>query len=520
MHETERDPPSPRVVDLTVRIGGSLEGAPQSIDQGGEERFRALIEAAPDAVVVIDPAGRIVLVNEQTEALFRYPREELVGQPVELLLPERFRAAHVGHRRSYLADPHRRPMGGLVLAGRRRDGSEFPVDISLGSMEADAEGTLGMAFIRDITERHTAEAALAAVHAELADRAAQLERRNAEMVLVSDMGNLLQTCRRAEEAYDIIGRFARRLFASEAGSIFVRKPGNLLVAVASWGRADSGKTVFGPEDCWALRRGLAQIGGRSELHPRCAHVGAFDGDYLCVPMMARSRSMGVIHLRRDAPPTGFAAAVPRWDSTLSVAMAMTEHIALALANFQLRETLRRQSIRDPLTDLFNRRFLDEYLDRELRRAARSGSPLAVVMLDIDSFKEFNDTFGHAVGDGVLVGLGQLLRTTLRGGDVACRYGGEEFTMVLPDCPLDAARRRTEELLDLVRRLTAPGADRPITASAGVAAFPDHGLTIEALLHAADGALYKAKRRGRDRAEVAAPGDAYDGGGDTGGEATL
>lgn len=468
---------------------------------GDDPRFR-LLDAAPDAAVVIDASGKIVLVNEQTEHLFQYDRHELLGQPVELLLPERFRRVHVGHRSRYLDDPHRRPMGaGLDLAGRRKDGTEFPVDVSLSAIVTDQDGLLAMAFIRDITDRQAAAEALARANESLERRAEELERRNDEIVLVSEMGNLLQSCDSSDEAYDIIARFAQRLFADVAGAILVRKTGNLLETVASW-RLSQAHRVFAANDCWALRRGTAHEWAPTALRPRCAHVDERAGEYLCVPMTAQGHSLGVVHLERPSDISSEpAAAQARWEATCSLAGAMAEHVGLALANYDLRETLRHQSIRDPLTNLFNRRFLHEYMERELRRATRIRSPLAIVMADLDHFKEFNDEYGHAVGDAALEGLAELLRSHLRGADVACRYGGEEFTIILPDCAVDEAARRADEVRRAVKTLAIAGAERAITLSLGVAAFPAHGDSAEALLRAADAALYAAKLNGRDSVAI-------------------
>jgi diguanylate cyclase (GGDEF)-like protein len=188
-----------------------------------------------------------------------------------------------------------------------------------------------------------------------------------------------------------------------------------------------------------------------------------------------------------------------------LAVTVAEQFALALANLRLRETLRGQSIRDPLTGLFNRRYMEETLDRELRRAERERRALSLILLDIDRFKSFNDTFGHEAGDTVLASLGALLRSTLRAGDVACRYGGEEFVLILPAASLADAHRRAEEIRESIRGLRVSLGGRPLEAvrcSMGVAAFPEHGEEGDALLRAADAALYRAKGEGRDQVVLA------------------
>ncbi len=167
--------------------------------------------------------------------------------------------------------------------------------------------------------------------------------------------------------------------------------------------------------------------------------------------------------------------------------------------------LRDQSVRDHLTGLFNRRYLEETLERELARSARERRPLGLIMLDIDHFKDFNDALGHAAGDALLEALGALLRAHVRGSDVVCRYGGEEFLLVLPDASGAIAAQRAEQLRDDVSRMRVAHGDQDlgsVTVSLGVAVFPEHGPTGDAVLKAADAALYRAKDEGRDRVVVA------------------
>lgn len=195
------------------------------------------------------------------------------------------------------------------------------------------------------------------------------------------------------------------------------------------------------------------------------------------------------------------------DALTRQARAVGERISMALANLRLREVLRSQSIRDPLTGLFNRRFMEESFERELRRAARCGENATLLMVDIDHFKQFNDTFGHQAGDALLRGLGDFLSQRIRGQDVACRYGGEEFALILAGASGDVASKRAERLREELKELTVRHAGQTlgrVTLSIGIAVFPDHGSTVDELLRLADQALYRAKTEGRDRVIVANP----------------
>ena len=291
----------------------------------------------------------------------------------------------------------------------------------------------------------------------------------------------------------------RRLFPSESGSVSViGGRSSLAEVVASWG-TPPGERLFGADACWALRRGRPHLALGEESGPICRHMPA-DGAYVCVPMMAYGEAVGLLTI--SVPDgTELGAAQQRLATTVA------EHIALSLANLKLQETLRSQSIRDPLTGLFNRRYMEESLEREMSRAGRARRPVGIIMLDLDHFKAFNDTHGHEVGDALLREVGAVLQRSIRGEDIACRYGGEEFILILPEASLGDAAQRAEQLrqsiatIDVIHRRQAVG---PVTVSLGVAIYPDHGSTSAAVLRAADAALYQAKALGRDRVEVTAP----------------
>jgi diguanylate cyclase (GGDEF)-like protein len=229
-------------------------------------------------------------------------------------------------------------------------------------------------------------------------------------------------------------------------------------------------------------------------------------------MVAQGNTVGVLHLefenaaalRHDSGAESFRACRQR------LAVSAASQIALSLASLQLRETLREQSIRDPLTRLFNRRFLEESLDRELQLAGRKKHSLTVLFLDLDHFKRFNDTFGHDAGDMVLQSLADLFRDFFRSTDICCRYGGEEFAIILPESSSRDAALRADALRAEVKGLRLQYKKQPLgplSLSAGVAAFPEHASTSEELLKIADQCLYQSKARGRDVVTMAGPQNA-------------
>jgi diguanylate cyclase (GGDEF)-like protein len=219
-----------------------------------------------------------------------------------------------------------------------------------------------------------------------------------------------------------------------------------------------------------------------------------------MPLLVLGEVIGVLHL--NAPKgQGIDASQGQLADTFA------EVVKLALSNIKLREALRDQAISDPLTGLFNRRYLDETLARELHRTMRGEHPLCVAMLDVDHFQQYNNDHGHEAGDLVLARLGTLLRDRLRGSDLACRYGGDEFTVILLDTDLDAAMYRLQEICDELRHTELRHRDQPlppVSLSIGIAQAVAHGSTPEELMRATDHALYAAKRAGRDRIEVYQP----------------
>ena len=336
---------------------------------------------------------------------------------------------------------------------------------------------------------------------DLAGWVQQLEQFAHEMRLVTELDERLQAGLSSEETYDVVGRSAPELFPALAGALYARRGDEpRFETVATWGDTSGMAPVFGPADCWALRRGRLHLPPAYRAGLVCRHLGRpLPPDSLCAPLLSRGGPLGVLTLRATDPDR------PLTEAQAQLASTVAEHVALTLANLRAREALRSQAIRDPLTGLFNRRYLEETLERELSRAARHGSALGVIMLDLDHFKRFNDTFGHPAGDALLRALGAFLVTNLRREDVACRYGGEEFMLILPGSTLENARRRAEQLQELLKHLPIEHDGRPlgsVTCSLGVAAYPEHGATAEALVQAADTALYRAKAGGRDRVAVA------------------
>jgi diguanylate cyclase (GGDEF)-like protein len=365
---------------------------------------------------------------------------------------------------------------------------------------------LGLAALA--SERRNNEAELREVNVKLNSNLDEMEEHNKKMLLLNEMGDLLQSCKTFEEAYAVAGQFGRQLLPEEAGILYIINNSQSTVeAVVTWGTQKTETNMFAFDDCWALRRSRPHVSNTIqdglELELICPHLKNQIPVYgLCIPMMAQGDAIGILHIRVSSNQ---GDPVRLTESKQQIAMAIADSIGLAIANLKLRLFLREQSIRDSLTGLFNRHYLDETLEREFHRAMRTQRSVGVIMLDLDHFKHFNDTFSHEAGDILLHNLGGFLKKNLRGGDIACRYGGEEFALILPEASVENVRLRAEQLRDGIKHLTAQYKGKvlsTLTLSLGIAMFPENGETSQQVLSAADAALYTAKREGRDRVVVA------------------
>ncbi len=324
----------------------------------------------------------------------------------------------------------------------------------------------------------------------VAVQGAQLE----EVLATSRLMELLQVCHSLAEAHRVIRGALPRLLRDAAGAFYVsRGPESALELQVSWGGLSAPQS-FAPEECWALRRGRPHAfePGRSSVP--CQHLGSAERACLCAPLVADGHAFAVLHVQSTAAET-LSGDVQR------VAATLAEQLSLAVGNLRLQETLRTGSERDPLTNLYNRRHLEISLHREIAHAQRHGHAVSVVMLDVDHFKEFNDTHGHDAGDAVLCEVAQVLKRHTRAEDIACRYGGEEFLLVLPSCTLDDAYAKAEAIREAIaqRRVFMHANALPrITASLGIASYPLDGERLEDLITCADAALYQAKASGRNR----------------------
>ena len=459
----------------------------------------AVVDSSADSIMRQGLDNTILSWNKAAEQFYGYTAEEAIGRPVSLIVPPDLRE----ELQRLVERVH---LGGSVQGHEtvriRKDGVRIDVALTLSPVQDRKRRIVGVSSIaRGITERKLAEGAIRQSHE-------QLERQMHQLRLLAEMGDLLQASSIPADAYAVATRFAQTLFPASSGALFVHSPSrDNLEVVSRWGEPQQNEQDFmAPDECWALQTGRLHLVEDPHTGLVCRHVQEPPPTcYLCAPMIAHGETLGMFHMRMNRHNRASSeAALPESLDLTWLARTMAERLALALADMRLRETLRTQSICDPLTGWYNRRYMEETLERDIRRAARNEGPLAIIMFDVDNFKEFNDSFGHEAGDVALQDLCQMLKTHIRSEDVACRYGGDEFVLILPDTSAEVAALRAEKMRIAVAQVEKQPYGhllKPMTLSLGVATFPANGRTSKDLMRASDAALFRAKSEGRNRVRL-------------------
>jgi diguanylate cyclase (GGDEF)-like protein len=345
----------------------------------------------------------------------------------------------------------------------------------------------------------------------------ELTKRSNRATNLAKMAELLQNCADLKDAFSVIAGMAPKIFPEMRGAaLLFNSSRDSLDVAAVWAGCAMPPDGFALQDCWALRTGRTRTVAVGDHSAGCGHAAPGGHSYYCLPLLSHGEVIGVLHFQVIGPEE-----LPQ--PALLIVNMFAEQVALSVANIRLREALRNQSIRDPLTGLYNRRYLEEIFERETRRAVRAEQGLGVLMLDLDYFKKFNDTYGHEAGDSVLRETASFLLQSVRAEDIVCRFGGEEFIVILPVADLRVTQARAERIRSKLREITVLHQGQPVgmvTVSVGVAELPQHGTSPKELLDAADAALYRAKREGRDRVVIASPASIVDGEGNAAASATA
>jgi diguanylate cyclase (GGDEF)-like protein/PAS domain S-box-containing protein len=477
-----------------------VENLPMPDLRVSELRYRRLFEAAQDGILILNAkTGMIDDVNPFLIKMLAYSREEFVEKKLWEVGAFKDIEASQGAFEALQENEYIRYED---LPLKTKDGRLIQVEF-VSNVYLVGDEKVIQCNIRDITARKRAESRAQTTNDELVALVNELQWRDRLMQLMNHMNELLQSCVTPAEAYQVITLSAGDLFPGHNGSLAIMSSMDQdLEVVARWGTEVIQESTFSLADCWALRRGQPHevLGLQPGL--MCHHFfQPPQHGYLCLPLTVQGKILGVLSLI-DNNARGKGEHPP---GLKQVAVTVCETIKLSLANLQLRDELRQQAIIDPLTGLFNRRYLDEALPRELDMAQRRQAPLGIAMLDLDGFKQFNDRLGHGAGDALLREFGDVMRDHLRKTDILCRYGGDEFVVIMPDSPLADTHGRVEQIRVLLKELPRLKYGEPeldmITLSAGMAFLPEHGTTGIELLRAADKAMYQAKQSGRDQVVI-------------------
>lgn len=448
-----------------------------------------VLETMRDGVLVVDSQERILDMNAAAVKFFG-KKTDIIGRKLETLFqPGSGIAVNIMNAAA----------GQWEFQENTPNGSHW-LDLMFSPLTTrDGEIRGHAIIIRDITKRKNAQEQLERANTELSRRIQELDKYNRDLKQLNQMSAELQNCDLLEDAYPIIVRFIHILLPNLKGGLYVFTPGSDVMELATcWGGYEPARKTFDKNECWGLLKGEVHRVNLENMHMICAHADRQTGfKYVCNPMIIEGFPFALIHLNYLSTEIS--------DNQVQLARIVIDAIKLALTNLKMKVNLRQDSIRDPLTSLFNRRYLNETMKLEIFKARHAGKPLSIIMVDIDNYKEINDQYGHSQGDQVLISMSQLFLANIRSGDIVCRYGGDEFMIVLPGAPPEIAFARAELIrqeTDTMLLAKEGSQDYRITLSIGVAAFPGHANSVEALIQAADNALYRAKQEGRNRTIIA------------------
>jgi diguanylate cyclase (GGDEF)-like protein/PAS domain S-box-containing protein len=460
-----------------------------------ESRYRRLFETAKDGILLLDAvSGHITDVNPFLIELLGYTYEELLGKKLWEIGP--FKDI-IASQTAFRELQRKKYIRYEELPLETKHGERVEVEFVSNIYKVNGKPVI-QCNIRDISERKQTKDRLRKANEDLLVLVDELQKHDREMRLINRMNDLLQACKTQEEAYQVIALAAGEVFTDLSGGLAIlHASGQYLETFARWGDEPLLEPVFSLEDCWAMRRGQQHEVADPQASVNCRHfVQPPKTGYLCLPLVVQGETLGLLYL--DTPAGMNHEHSIRWKQMV---VTVGEGIKLSLSNLKLREIMLEQATHDPLTGLFNRRYLDDTLLRELNHARRHNAQTSIAMLDIDHFKRFNDTFGHEAGDLILRELGHVLHENVRKSDIACRFGGEEFVLVLLDSPLEASRKHIERICTLVKELQIRYGVHllnSITLSVGLVEATEEDMTADELLRAADEAMYAAKRAGRDQ----------------------
>jgi len=480
------------------------------------EKYRSIIEGAVEGIFQSTPDGKFLEASPSMAKMLGYETSEELIAKVDNI--ERDLYVNPAERPEIINIVAETPtVLGYEVQFYKKDRSIIWALVNARAVY-DENGVMKYleGFATDITEQKKAREEILESKAELELRVHErtealtktiqiLETTNREIKILREASEVLQACNSLSEAYSVIPRFTESLFPGSSGMIYIAdNNSDRLESIVKWGNDLVTENEIAHEECWALRMGKTYCKNKDDINPFCWHINSEKFSVTCVPIIASGGFSGLFSMSHGPAKSADDGNPPvAHHSYQRLVRMFIEHFSLVISNLRLKDDLIRQSNHDPLTGLFNRRYMNACLSRELARLKRKNQPMAIMMIDIDHFKSINDSLGHAKGDEVLRDLAMYFSKNLRVEDTPCRYGGEEFVIIMPETGMGnayimAERIRTEVSSKIF--VHSESSRINITVSVGLAVYPDNGQCVEKLLLEADKALYVAKQNGRNRTE--------------------
>lgn len=458
-------------------------------EKDAKARLDAVFNSSPSGIIITNKQGFITDFNSAAESMFGYLRNEMIGKHVNILTPKEFNLEHINYIKNADKTLNQKKLGfGRKLTAVRRYDIPFSVDVALTTI-AHSDKHYFMAVIRDLTEIDIVEGELRSVNERLMATIESLKLQSQETVLLNEYTEMLQTCESFKEYPSIVSSYCHSLFGASSAKIYLCNKDQKLVSMES---GDDQELSL--HDCWALKANKPYPLNSRQLNIPCKHID-IDKNGMCLPLSAKGSLLGLIsfYLPQDHP---CLIESKSWDFEKNVKAFMVR-TSICLASLKLLKEKEMQSFKDELTGLYNRRFMNETMHGYLPRAKREDIPVTALMIDIDYFKQFNDNYGHNLGDSVLIQVAHCVEQCMRETDLVCRLGGEEFLAIMFDATEDEGEIKANNIHASIQ--TINNFPLPITVSIGVAQRSDSD-DVETLIRHADMALYDAKENGRNQTQ--------------------
>jgi diguanylate cyclase (GGDEF)-like protein len=461
--------------------------------QRSQQMQRLFLDQGPFAAYIKDEQSRMLYYNQEIQSRFSVDSQEWLGKAVSEFLadPEEGRQVMENDRVVLKTlQPLKLIEEVKVLSNNQPCywlSFKFPF-----SDGATGDRRIGGISI-DITESIEAQRSLTDLNRQLEEKTLKLEAKKQELIYLSDMADMLYSCESKDEVYQAVALTCSKLFPNMSGCICIISNSKNYVEMNSiWGDERTSKEIFSQSECWALRRAKINLLSSGKSGLVCGHlIQPISGAHLCFPLFGQGEVIGILHMY------ALEEISPEEQQTTEI---IARILGFALNNLSIKQRLTHDNLRDGMTQLFNQSYMETIAEQRLAEAERLGQALSVVFLDIDNFKSYNSHYGHLTANIIIQGLAEMLLKSIRSFDIACRWGGEEFVIIMPNMTLENLRKRVEELRIDVERMQLKDGDQilqGITASFGIA-VSEPGITVKDFLNRANQAMFEAKRTGKNR----------------------